>query len=196
MLDRDAERLLQLRLADGGIGGEEAKHRRHVRVDHAGAFGDAADAHLAPGDGELDRDLLGKSVAGHDRLGGAGDPSVEESCGASWRIDSSIFSMGSGTPMRPVEQTITCRSRSPSAAAAARGHALGALDPLHAGAGVGVAGVGHDRAHVRGAQVRRETRTGAALTLFVVKVPATTAGVGEWISAMSGLLAFAALMPQ
>ncbi len=53
---------------DGRIGGEEGEHRRHLRMDHAGALGHAADAdHAAIGQAGRDRVLLRARVGGHDR---------------------------------------------------------------------------------------------------------------------------------
>ncbi len=54
------------------------------------------------------------------------------------------FSMGSGTPMTPVEETMTSPVAQPSASAAARGHCKGVALTLGAGARVGVARVDHD----------------------------------------------------
>ena len=36
---------LQQRFGDAGVGGHEAKHGRHVRLDHAGALADAGNGH-------------------------------------------------------------------------------------------------------------------------------------------------------
>ena len=124
-------------------------------------------------------------------------PSAESAAGKFCAIVPSIFSIGSGTPMRPVEQTSTCRSFSPSALAVGTRHALCRLDagesPVQALALPAFATIARTSALRR---CIRETRTGAAFTRFVVKVPAATVGVGEWISAMSGRSGLLALMPQ
>ena len=111
-------------------------------------------------------------------------------------MEVSIFSIGSGTPMRPVEQTMTWRDRNPRALAVASAMRLAfsmPATPVQALAFPAFAMM------ARASPDRRciiDTRTGAALTRFVVNVPATTVSCGEWISAMSGLLLLAALMPQ
>ena len=61
--------LLQQRLVDGKIRGQETKHGTHIGVDHAGAL-----AHSAQGNGlsvhlKGDSDLLVDRVSRHDRLG-------------------------------------------------------------------------------------------------------------------------------
>ena len=43
LVGRLAHEALQQRRIDDGIGGDEAEHRRHVRMDHAGALADAGD---------------------------------------------------------------------------------------------------------------------------------------------------------
>jgi hypothetical protein len=87
--------------------------------------------------------------------------------------------MGSVTPMRPVEQTSTCRHFRPSEAATAsvmRFACSMPRGPVQALAFPALATI------ARMSALRRlaiETRTGAALTRFVVKVPAATVGCGE-----------------
>ena len=44
VVDRLAQRPVEQRLRHGRIGRDEAEHRRHHRLDHAGALGHAADA--------------------------------------------------------------------------------------------------------------------------------------------------------
>jgi hypothetical protein len=94
------------------------------------------------------------------------------------------------------EQTSTCRSLIPSAAATARAVRFAfsiPVTPVQALAFPEFAMI----ALTSG--VRRcviDTRTGAAFTRFVVKVPAATHASGQYTSAMSGRSALLALMPQ
>ena len=98
--------------------------------------------------------------------------------------------------MRPVEHTMICFSCRPSAPAVAT-HMRFAFSrpgtPVQAFALPAFATIARTSGEARRV---RETRTGAAFTLFVVKVPAATAFVLETMSAMSGALLFAVLMPQ
>ena len=94
-------------------------------------------------------------------------------------IAASIFSIGIGTPIRPVEQTSTLRSLSPSALAvslAIRFAFWMPITPVHALALPLLAMIARISAHRICAC---ETLTGAALTLFVVNAPAATAGSKE-----------------
>ena len=43
---RAFERAPELRRLDGGVGHDEGEHRRHLRLDHAGAFGAARNGHF------------------------------------------------------------------------------------------------------------------------------------------------------
>ena len=73
LLDAPGQRRLQRRRRDRRVGGDEAEHRRHLRVDHPRALGDRGQPHgHAP---YLDRPQrhLGAQVGGPDRLGGARD---------------------------------------------------------------------------------------------------------------------------
>ena len=91
----------------------------------------------------------------------------------------SIFSIGSCTPMRPVEQTMTCRALIPSAFPAASAMRLAfsiPTRPVQAFALPALATI------ARTSPPRRciiETRTGAAFTRFVVKVAAPTDSCAE-----------------
>ena len=51
---------------DRDVGGDEGEHSGQVGMDHAGAFGHAAQRVLAPGLGEASRPVLGTGVGGHD----------------------------------------------------------------------------------------------------------------------------------
>ena len=94
---------------------------------------------------------------------------------------------GSGTPMRPVEQTSTCFSLIPSAPAVARAMRCAARMP---GRPVQALALPLFRTMARTCVERRctvDTRTGAAFTLFVVNVAAPTAARCEKIIVRSGL---------
>ena len=60
------QRLLQRGGRDLGVGGHKEQHRGHVRVDHAAALGDSADAHGLAADGKFQRNFLRVGVGGHD----------------------------------------------------------------------------------------------------------------------------------
>lgn len=68
-----AQELLERGGLDGGVGAEDAERRRHVGVDHAGAFGDAGEGEGGVGEGgegEGARGELGEGVGGADAVGG------------------------------------------------------------------------------------------------------------------------------
>ena len=66
---------LQRRGSDRRVGEDEAQHRRHVRLDHAGALAEAVDHDLDAVDLGGARRELGEGVGGHDRARG-GVPGV------------------------------------------------------------------------------------------------------------------------
>ena len=67
-LDGSAQRLIERRRRDRGIGRDEGQGGRHVRRHHAGALGDAADRHFAaPEFHRLGLDL-GPRIGGQDRF--------------------------------------------------------------------------------------------------------------------------------
>lgn len=51
---------------DSAVGRDEGQHGAHVRMNHAAALADAADAAGLAADGELDSRRLGLGVGGHD----------------------------------------------------------------------------------------------------------------------------------
>ena len=53
-------------MRDGAVGRDERQHGAHVRVDHAAALADTADAAGLAADGKLDSRRLGLGVGGHD----------------------------------------------------------------------------------------------------------------------------------
>ena len=61
--------------------------------------------------------------------------------------------IGIGRPITPVEQTPTSRALEAERLGDGVAHRVGVADALHAGAGVGIAGVGDDGAEVALAQV-------------------------------------------
>src|SRR5688572_23368476 len=108
----------------------------------------------------------------------------------------SIFSIGIATPMRPVEQTSTCLALSPSAFPAAAHIRLACCNPGTPVQALALPLLATIARTSEDARFARETRTGAAFTLFVVNVPAAAVLCWEKISAISGADLFAALMPQ
>ena len=124
--------------------------RAHAGLNHARAFADAAEADGPAAQLELHRDLLGPRVAGHDGFGGvvARAPGRAQSTRG---IENArlTLSIGRVTPMRPVEPTRTCSAGMCSVLFGKRRHCQRVLHALSAGAGVGVAGIDHDR--LRGA---------------------------------------------
>ena len=62
------QRLLQQRGRHVCIGRDEGEHRRHIRMDHAGAFGDAGNGDRCIADLNLPRDRLRHGIGGHDRV--------------------------------------------------------------------------------------------------------------------------------
>ena len=82
-------------------------------------------------------------------------------------------SIGRRSPMSPVEQTATSIAPHPSTSADLLGGVVGVGEPVGPGAGVGAAGVEHDRAQRRArASTCWDHSTGAALTWLRVKTPA------------------------
>ena len=65
------QEFLQQAGGHGRVGRHEAKHRGHVRMDHAGALGDAGHGHGLAADLDPPRRALGHDVGGHDGFGGA-----------------------------------------------------------------------------------------------------------------------------
>ena len=63
-----SDRGLDQRQTDHRVGGDEAEHGRHVRMDHAGAFGDAGHGDLCRADLKLAGHRLRHGIGRHDRL--------------------------------------------------------------------------------------------------------------------------------
>jgi len=164
------------------VGGDDRKHRRHLRVDHPRALGHPAAVKPAPArDG-----LLRGRVGGEDRLGGSEPPSGA-SAAAAPRTPARTFESGSGTPITPVERTtISSASRSSSRAASAA-VASASSSPRSPRRGVRVRGVRDDRLAARPARGaaarRRRARRGRGLT---VNMPAPVEGTSERTIATSG----------
>ena len=68
---RFLDQLVKQRLGNAGIGGEEAEHGRHVRLDHAGTFGNAGNRDFLAVDLNHARGRLGDRVGGHDSVRGS-----------------------------------------------------------------------------------------------------------------------------
>ena len=101
-----AQRLVERGGVGDGIGGDDAQHGRQRRRQHACALGHAADGPLV---GVVQRNLFGHGVGGHDgaarRPRRRSDPPAI-SCTTSV-TPASTLSIGSRSPIRPVEHTAT-----------------------------------------------------------------------------------------
>ena len=95
-------------------------------------------------------------------------------------------STGSGSMITPVENGSTCvglaaeQRRPPHSQTCAR-----VAMPVLAGAGIGVAGIDHQRADRRSVECSRQTITGAAQKRFWVKTPATRGAAREAMTSRS-----------
>ena len=63
---------------NGGVGHDEREHRRHLRMDHAGALGDAGDRHLVAGDGRSGGADLMVRVGRHDGARGGFEIAIRQ----------------------------------------------------------------------------------------------------------------------
>ncbi len=161
---------------DRGVGGDEAEHRRHVRMDHAGALADAGHGHGAAAELHGQRRGLGHGIRRHDRLGGIG-PAVGPRVGQRRR-------------QRRLDPLV--RQRFHDHAGGKRQHLLGAAaeQPRRARRTSSARAPGRRRRcrrwrcrYSRGSPVRRrppprcsrQSWTGAAQNRFAVKTPATEA---------------------
>ena len=146
--DRQIERAAEHRRRNRAVGGDEAEHRGHVRLDHARTLAHAADGHAASTHGRAHARLLGAGVGGHHRA--LGREPVRRS--APQRL------LRLAHPReQPVERQAAAdhpgrgdehmRLVDPQLARGREGRDLRVPHPLRTGAGVGAAGVGEDRLH-------------------------------------------------
>ena len=133
-----------------GIGGDEAEHGRHVGMDHAGALGDAGDGDRLRRRCSTRRDAALGTVSVVMIACAARRTSCPR--GQSARHagrPATMRSTGSGSMITPVENGSTCADAQPSSCAQLGAGLARRGKPFLAGAGVGVAGVDHQRADRR-----------------------------------------------
>jgi hypothetical protein len=151
-IDGVADSAFDFIFGDAGVGGDEAEHGGHVGADHAGAFGDTADAEGAVAARDFDGEGLGAGVAGHDGLGGfIGSFGVEF---FAERIDEgsdAFHGHGHADDAGGADEDLAHADA--EGFGGGLGHEFGVLDAARAGAGVGVAAVGDDGAGVGFAHV-------------------------------------------
>ena len=121
-------------------------------------------------------EFLGKSVARHDGLRSARAAVASRAHCAIPAMAALDLLDGQRHADAPVEQTITCRSFRPSAAAAASAIRRACVEAGDSGAGIGIAGFATIARTSAERRCAMETRTGAALTRLVVNVPAARVG--------------------
>ena len=105
---------LHQRRIDRGVGGDEAEHRRHVRMDHAGALADAGDGDRAGRRARRCSDAaLGTVSVVMIASAASAQPSGRASASAAGSA-ASMRSCGSVSMITPVENGSTCSGRQPS----------------------------------------------------------------------------------
>ena len=173
------QRPMQQRRRHLRVGRQEAEHRGHVRLDHPGAFGRAADGERAARRLHRDGVFLGKRVGRHDGARRLARPCRGRARPRPHGCPATTLSIFRPTPITPVDATSTCSGAQPSAAAVSIVMRSRMCHALVARAGVGAAAVdddGRGRGRRCRSRWRRETSTGAALARLVVKMPAAAAG--------------------
>ncbi len=130
---------------DHGVGGHEAQHRGHVRANHPGAFADAGDSDRSPADLHLARSRLGQCVGGHDAGGRLAPASrlQRRQCGGQPGLDAldrQRFHDHAGRKRQHLRRLHAHQRRQGGTGA------VGTLQAVGTGAGIGVAGVDHQRA--------------------------------------------------
>ena len=145
VLDGAGQRRLQHRGRDRRVGGDEAEHGRHLRVDHPRPLGDGDDLHRSAADVDGARRQLGAQVGGPDCLGRRQRrrrPATTPAPASRRRMRST----GSGEPMAPVDAVRTSSGVTRSAGGRRRGHRALVDRAARPGQRVGVAAVGDDGA--------------------------------------------------
>ena len=184
VVDRGLQRALQQRRRHRGVGRHEAEHRRHQRLDHAGALGHAADAERAvrAADASTD-DFLRERIGRHDRARGGGAAvaaTAAPAASAMPRSTLAIVELDADDARRGDEHR---RRLALDRLGRARGHRARVLAAVGAGARVRAAAVDDDGAAAacriaRGA--RATGATGAAFARLVVKTAGGARhGVGD-----------------
>ena len=139
--------LVHHRLVDARVGGQKTQHGRHVGADHAGAFADAGDGDVGAAHLGLGAESLGHRVGGHDAFGGA-RPVVGRGVGNGGgqagfdALDRQRLHDDAGRKRQHLRR-IDLEQRGQRGAGLPR-----ARQAVFARAGVGVAGVDHQRADV------------------------------------------------
>ena len=135
---------MQRLLPNQRIGKDIDQHRRHIRRDHARAFGDACNLHGLAANRDAGTGPFGERVGRHDRAGGILDRGFSLAC-------VQLCQFGDDAVMRQRFTDNTCRGRKdPSDRHTGQAsHSLrqggDAGDPILAGKGVGIARVDKDR---------------------------------------------------
>ena len=173
---------------DDGVGGDDAEHRREPRREHARALGHAADGPVAAVAVDVHVRRLRDGVGRHDRDGGVRAAVGATSASTARSTPARSVSMGSRSPMRPVEPTTTSPAEIPSACADLLGRGVRVLEAVGAGADVRAAGVEDDRAARRRPRRPAATRPRARPTtrLVVNTAAPTCSGPSLTTSARSG----------
>ena len=171
-----AQGVLQPAALDRGVRGEEAEHRRHVRVDHARALGRAADDVGTSAGLDAQRGLLGARVGRHHRarelrpalaaqldLGDARLDAIDRQAAAdhAGRADEHVGRLDAEPGRRQL------------------GHALRVGRAGSAGGDVGVAGVDDERPRDASGDALAREHEGAPTTALRVKSAAAVAGRSE-----------------
>ncbi len=128
------------------VGDDEAEHGRHVRRDHARAFGDPGDVVVAVGRRDRHERLLGARVGRHDAARG-GVPVVAERVGGGLDTLRDLVHRQLRADHAGRHDDHLVRADAQRVCRQLR-HLLGVGDALIAGAGIGAARVDRHRAQV------------------------------------------------
>ena len=171
-VDQRLQQRLQHRRRDRRVGEHETQHRRHVRRDHARALGDARDrdrdaVEVDGGEGEL-----GIGVGGHDRLGRVHPRTGGEAQRSFARNAGELVCGSSGSPMTPVEaRKISSGGDVERGARRSRPNSFTVSLALHAGEGIGIAGIDQQAARPRPRDCRGTSRPAPTGIWSVVNTP-------------------------
>ena len=177
------QRALQQRRGHRGVGRDEPEHRRHDRLDHAGALRDAPDPERAGRARDFGRDLLGKRIGRHDRAR---------------RVRSALARQRAGMRRQSPARPSSCRASRRSRRSTRRGRRSGRSraprpsrsaiaaacfrpsGPVQAFAQPLLTTIAEARP-ADASSWRRETRIGAACARLVVNTAAALAGASDTI---------------
>ena len=129
-------------LCDGAVSGDKAKHCAHIGMDHAGAFGYGPDGDSLSPHHAGDRQLLFHGIRGHNGVGGRVGAILRELCR---RLGQPL--LNGGDVQFLTDDAGGCHHK--IAGLQTRGCGGQLTHPLCVlmavgGAGVGIAGIGHD----------------------------------------------------